>query len=218
MTKQMAPHRATSALPPPSSHATRPAQSPMNRIIAPGQPGDQRGQLPPAAAARPAMRTGTGIFLITIGAILLFALRSGSPHWLNLQIVGVIMILVGGLGLVLPRLARSRPQGDWLRRWVRPGQSEDLGVPFITADQGGDAARAGPRRRRPDASRRPAQLRTAPLSADVLRAVVAWGNHSGPRCARFSLIVNAAETPGVFSAQISSDGPLLLSCPGHLRN
>jgi hypothetical protein len=107
----------------------------MNRIIAPGQPGDQTS--PPPPARRPAMRTGTGIFLLTAGAILLFALRSGSPHWLNLQIVGVILILAGGLGLLLPRLARSRPDHDWLRRWVRPGQSQDLGVPFITADQGG---------------------------------------------------------------------------------
>jgi hypothetical protein len=107
----------------------------MNRIIAPGQPSDQRGQ--PLPAKRPAMRTGTGIFLLTAGAILLFALRSGSPHWLNLQIVGAILILAGGLGLLLPRLARSRPDRDWLRRWVRPGQSEDLGDPFITADQGG---------------------------------------------------------------------------------
>jgi hypothetical protein len=110
----------------------------MNRIIAPGQPGDQAdpaGQPPPAR--RPAMRTGTGIFLITAGAILLFALRSGSPHWLNLQIVGVILILAGGLGMLLPRIARSRRDGGWLRRWVRPGQTEDLGVPFIAANQGG---------------------------------------------------------------------------------
>jgi hypothetical protein len=107
----------------------------MNRIIAPGQPGDQRRRLPPAA--RPAMRTGTGIFLLTAGAILLFALRSGSPHWLNLHIVGVILILAGGLGLLLPRLARSRPDRDRLRRWVRPGQPAELGVPIIAADQGG---------------------------------------------------------------------------------
>jgi hypothetical protein len=106
----------------------------MNRIMVPGQPGDRRGQPPPARP--PAMRTGTGIFLLTAGAILLFALRSGSPHWLNLQIVGVILILAGGLGLTLPRLARSRPHGDWLRRWVRPGQPEDLGVAIIAADKG----------------------------------------------------------------------------------
>jgi hypothetical protein len=110
----------------------------MNRIIAPGQPGDQ----PPAR--RPAMRTGTGILLLTVGAILVFALRSGSPHWLNLQIVGLILILAGGLGLLLPRLARSRADGDSLRRWVRPGQSEDLGVPFTTADQGGDQPAQAP--------------------------------------------------------------------------
>jgi hypothetical protein len=112
--------------------------APMNRILAPRQPGDQPGQSgQPPPAARPAMRTGTGIFLITVGAVLLFALRSGSPHWLNLQIVGVILILAGGLGMLLPRLARSRRDGGWMRRWVRPGQQEDLGVPFITADQGG---------------------------------------------------------------------------------
>jgi hypothetical protein len=126
----------------------------MNRIIAPGQPGDQPRQLPPAG--RPAMRTGTGIFLISVGAILLFALKSGSPHWLNLQIVGVILILAGGLGLLLPRLAHSRPHGDWLRRWVRPGQPEALGVPIIAADQGGEPLLA----QAPDAS--------APTLADDL--------------------------------------------------
>ena len=117
----------------------------MNRIMEPGQPGDPpRAGLPapggraadPPPARRPAMRTGTGIFLLTVGAVLLFALKSGSPHWLNLQIVGVILILAGGLGLVLPWLARSWPDRDRLRRWVRPGQPEDLGVPIITADQG----------------------------------------------------------------------------------
>jgi hypothetical protein len=126
----------------------------MNRIIAPGQPGDPPGQAP--AARRPAMRTGTGIFLITAGAILLFALRSGSPHWLNLQVVGVILILAGGLGLLLPRLARSRPDHDWLRRWVRPGQPEDLGVPTIRPDQG----TSDPLAQAPDAS--------APTLADDL--------------------------------------------------
>jgi hypothetical protein len=105
----------------------------MNRLIVPGQPGDERGQPPPG---RPGMRTGTGIFLVTVGAILLFALRSGSPHWLNLHVVGGILILAGALGLLLPRLARSRRDGDWLRRWVRPGQRENLGVPTIAPDQG----------------------------------------------------------------------------------
>jgi hypothetical protein len=103
----------------------------MNRIIAPVLPVDQLGQPPPAG--RPGMRTSTGIFLITVGAILLFALRSGSPHWLNLHVVGLILILAGVLGLMLPRLARTRPDGGWLRRWVRPGQPEDLDVPTSAA-------------------------------------------------------------------------------------
>jgi hypothetical protein len=72
----------------------------------------------PRAGGRRAMTTGTGIFLITIGAILLFALRAGSPHWVNLHVVGVILILAGALGLLLPRLARS-PR-DRFRRWVVP--------------------------------------------------------------------------------------------------
>ncbi len=77
------------------------------------------------------MRTGTGIFLITTGAILLFALRGGSPHWLNLHTVGVIFILAGAVGLLLPRLARTRPRRDRLRRWVQPRAS--AGAPAAAA-------------------------------------------------------------------------------------
>jgi hypothetical protein len=66
------------------------------------------------------MSTGTGIFLITVGAILRFALAGGSPHGLNLHIVGVILILAGILGLLLPPLARGPLKPDRLRRWVVP--------------------------------------------------------------------------------------------------
>ncbi len=67
------------------------------------------------------MRTGTGIFLLTAGAILRFAIPAGSPHGLNVHVVGVIVILAGVLGLLLPRVARATPR-DRLRRWVRPNQ------------------------------------------------------------------------------------------------
>ena len=63
------------------------------------------------------MGTGAGIFLITTGAILRFALPGGSPHGLNVHMVGVVLILAGGLGLLLPRIARAVPR-DRLRRWV----------------------------------------------------------------------------------------------------
>jgi hypothetical protein len=50
-----------------------------------------------------------------------FALPAGSPHSVNVHIVGVILILAGVLGLLLPRVARAAPQ-ERLRRWIRPDQ------------------------------------------------------------------------------------------------
>lgn len=124
----------------------------MNRIIAPGHPGYQRGQPPPAA--RPAMRTGTGILLLTVGAILLFALKSHSPHWLNLHIVGGILILAGGLGLLLPRLARSRrrPPATAPPRWPMTSSATSRTTEAMTQTHGPcgqvppGTARAGPER------------------------------------------------------------------------
>ena len=49
-----------------------------------------------------------------------FALAAGSPHGLNLHTVGVILILAGVLGLLLPPLARGPLKPDRLRRWVSP--------------------------------------------------------------------------------------------------
>jgi hypothetical protein len=58
------------------------------------------------------MRTATGLALIAIGAILAFAVTA-SPSFLNLQVVGWILILTGVAGLLVPR----RGYG-WLRRRV----------------------------------------------------------------------------------------------------
>jgi hypothetical protein len=70
------------------------------------------------------MGTRTGILLITTGAVLRFALAAGSPHGLNLHVAGVILMLAGLLGLLLPPLARGPLKPDRLRRWVRPGQPD----------------------------------------------------------------------------------------------
>jgi hypothetical protein len=78
------------------------------------------------------MTTGTGIFLITVGAILVFALSAGSPRWLNLHIVGVILILSGTFGMLLPWLARV-PR-DRFRRWVVPILSRPEIEPPLDAD------------------------------------------------------------------------------------
>ena len=54
--------------------------------------------------------TGTGLTLIALGAILAFAVR-GHPSWLNIQVVGWVLILTGVIAMVFPR----RGYG-WLRR------------------------------------------------------------------------------------------------------
>jgi hypothetical protein len=59
------------------------------------------------------MKYATSLTLIAIGAILTFAITS-HPSWLNLHIVGVVLMLVGVVGLVLPR--RGAQQEGWLRR------------------------------------------------------------------------------------------------------
>jgi hypothetical protein len=56
------------------------------------------------------MRTASGLLLVALGAILAFAVR-GHPGWLNIQIVGWVIMLTGVAGMLLPR----RGYG-WLRR------------------------------------------------------------------------------------------------------
>jgi hypothetical protein len=63
------------------------------------------------------MKTATGLALMAIGAILTFAVTA-SPPFLNLQIVGLILIATGLAGVLIPK----RGYG-WLRRQMvyRPG-------------------------------------------------------------------------------------------------
>jgi hypothetical protein len=98
------------------------------------------------------MSTGAGIFLITVGAILLFALTAdASPSWINLHIVGLILILAGVLGLTLPRLRRY--PDNRFRRWV---------VPMLPS--GDERPSAG----EPDLIRRPGANGDYPTLADEL--------------------------------------------------
>lgn len=54
------------------------------------------------------MGTGSGLFLIAVGAILLFAVPAGSLFGLNLHVVGIIVAITGFLGLLLPGAAGVR--------------------------------------------------------------------------------------------------------------
>jgi hypothetical protein len=62
------------------------------------------------------MKTATALTLVAIGAILAFAVR-WEPRLLNLDVAGWVLMVVGSIGLVVPR----RRYG-WLRkRTVRRG-------------------------------------------------------------------------------------------------
>jgi hypothetical protein len=56
------------------------------------------------------MKTATSLGLVAVGAILAFAITR-SPDFLNLQVVGWVLMLTGGVGAIVPR----RGYG-WLRR------------------------------------------------------------------------------------------------------
>jgi len=56
------------------------------------------------------MKTATSLALVAIGAILAFAITR-SPSFLNLQVVGWVLMLTGAVGAIIPR----RGYG-WLRR------------------------------------------------------------------------------------------------------
>ena len=58
------------------------------------------------------MKTGAGLALVAIGAILAFAV-TGHPGWLNVQVAGWVLMLVGLAGMFVPR----RGYG-WLKRRV----------------------------------------------------------------------------------------------------
>jgi hypothetical protein len=107
-----------------------------------GNPAPPGGGPPPAAGGR-AMRTGTGIFLIAAGAVLRFAIAGGSPHGLNVHVVGVVLILAGILGLLLSLLTRGGPLNRRrLTRSRRPGGYDSSGV---GQRSGYDSSRAGER-------------------------------------------------------------------------
>jgi hypothetical protein len=88
------------------------------------------------------MKIAPGLTLIALGAIFTFAITS-SPSWLNLQVVGVILMATGVAALLLPRRAR-----DLVRRriLVRRGprgpivsQVDETLPPYISLNPGSAA-------------------------------------------------------------------------------
>src|SRR5450755_776652 len=58
------------------------------------------------------MRPATSLALVAVGAILAFAVRS-HPSFLNLQVAGLVLIVIGVAGMLLPGRG-----SDWLRRRI----------------------------------------------------------------------------------------------------
>jgi hypothetical protein len=94
------------------------------------------------------MKTGAGLALICVGAILAFAVTA-SPPFINIHVAGAVLILIGLVGLVMPR----RTYG-WLgrrvlvrrtRAWPGNERGETITVPpsYVARNPGTSRAEAG---------------------------------------------------------------------------
>ena len=70
------------------------------------------------------MDIGTSLFLIAVGAILDFAVEDHVKH-VDLQTVGVILMIVGGIGILLSLAG----MGPWNRYAARRRYIDDRDVP-----------------------------------------------------------------------------------------
>ena len=95
------------------------------------------------------MPVAAAIAVIIVGAILTFALADGSVGGLDLRIVGVILMLGGAVGFLLPLLLRTRSR--WSQSTVRSRQDViDDRPPPTLVDPPGHDGRQGVIRRDPD--------------------------------------------------------------------
>lgn len=63
------------------------------------------------------MKTATGLMLIALGAILAFAVN-GHPSWLNIQVVGWVIMLTGGVGMLIPDAGYAAVRRRVIRRRI----------------------------------------------------------------------------------------------------
>ena len=65
------------------------------------------------------MKTATGLILLASGAVLAFAV-SGHPSWLNIQVVGWVIMLTGAAGLLIPNSGYAAVRRRIVRKAVDP--------------------------------------------------------------------------------------------------
>ena len=105
------------------------------------------------------MSRATSLTVIAIGAIFAFAITA-SPRFLNLQVVGWILMATGVAGVLLER--RNR---EWLRRTVIVRGSPD--VSRFNRRRPSQIAAPAPADRQPAGERPPADQPTQPIDDSI---------------------------------------------------
>jgi hypothetical protein len=114
------------------------------------------------------MRTGAGLALICVGAILAFAVTA-TPSFFNLHIAGWVLMVIGVIGIVLPRRTYGWLGRRTLVRRTRswPGNPGAPGSPGGPGNQRVQAIAVPPYlARNPGTSRAEAGLPPTPTLAD----------------------------------------------------
>ena len=93
---------------------------------------------PGRSGGRRALSTGTALFLIAVGAILWLAVSGSAIPGVNINIVGIILLVIGLIGLVLPV---AGPRVQTLSPWFRPSGHDRPGVDEIKRAAEADDAR-----------------------------------------------------------------------------
>jgi len=87
------------------------------------------------------MSTGTALTLIAVGAILWLAVSGSAIPGVNVNIVGVILLLVGLVGLLLPMATGGSRNFQPLSSWLRPNGHDNPRVDEIKRAAAADDAR-----------------------------------------------------------------------------
>ena len=92
---------------------------------------------PGRAGGRRALSTGTALCLIAVGAILWLAVSGSAIPDVNVNIVGINLLVIGIVGL----LPVAGPRVQALRPWYRPGGHDSSRVDEIKRAAEADDAR-----------------------------------------------------------------------------
>lgn len=86
------------------------------------------------------IRVGPALFVIAIGAIFAFAFSPSAIPGINLNIAGIIVLLVGIVALVLPMVSRRTQTYRTTSTWLRPTGYDDPRVDQEKRDAAADDA------------------------------------------------------------------------------